>query len=304
MKKLDQSTQEYRVVKARQHALKIILNSHYGYLGYARSRWYSRESARAITAWSRHYIQEINHKAEEAGYTALYSDTDSAFLKVPDKKTKEDVLEFVKKTNSELPNAMELDFEGYYRRGIFVTKKQGGAAKKRYALIDFEGNLKIVGFEYVRRDWSNIAKKTQREVLHALLSEGNAQKAIEIVREVVKKLKEGKVEKKELVILTQIKRPIEKYESIGPHVAAAIKARSRGKEIEVGSTISFIITKNGKSISDRAELEEYVKEGNYDADYYIEHQVVPAVIKIISEFGVEKDDLLQGGKQKSLSSFF
>ena len=304
MKKLDQSTQEYRVVKARQHALKIILNSHYGYLGYARSRWYSRESARAITAWSRHYIMEINHKAQEAGYTALYTDTDSAFLKVPSGKTKEDVLEFVKKTNLGLPNAMELDFEGYYRRGIFVTKKQGGAAKKRYALIDFEGNLKIVGFEYVRRDWSNVAKKTQRDVLHALLSEGNAQKAIEIVREVVKKLKEGKVEKKELVILTQIKRPIEKYESIGPHVAAAIKARARGKEIEVGSTISFIITKSGKSISDRAELEEYVKEGNYDADYYIEHQVVPAVIKIISEFGVEKEDLLQGGKQKNLSSFF
>src|SRR3989344_8464784 len=100
MKKFSENSDEFSAMNARQHALKIILNSHYGYLGYARSRWYSRESARAITAWSRHYIQEINHKAEEAGYTALYSDTDSAFLKVPDKKTKEDVFEFVKKNNS------------------------------------------------------------------------------------------------------------------------------------------------------------------------------------------------------------
>ena len=34
------------------------------------------------------------------------------------------------------------------------------------------------------------------------------------------------------------------------------------------------------SISDKAELEEYVEEGDYDAEYYIENQVLPAVIKI------------------------
>ncbi|MBI2598549.1 MAG: ribonuclease H-like domain-containing protein, partial [Candidatus Diapherotrites archaeon] len=196
MKNAKQESQEHRVLDARQHALKILLNSHYGYLGYARSRWYSRESARAITAWSRHYIREINHKVEKAGFTPLYTDTDSSFLIVPKEKTKKDVLDFVKNVNSELPGAMELEFEGIYRRGIFVTRKVGGAAaKKRYALMDFEGNLTIVGFEYVRRDWANIAKKTQREVLHALLSEGNAQKAIKIVKEEVKKIKEGKDEK-------------------------------------------------------------------------------------------------------------
>lgn len=303
MKKLGKDSPEFGVLKARQQALKIILNSHYGYLGYARSRWYSRESARAITAWSRHYVQEINSKAEQNGFTPIYSDTDSNFLVTPKGKTKQDVLDFVKKINSELPGSMELEFEGFFKRGIFVSKKEGGAAKKRYALMDFEGNMKIVGFEYVRRDWANIAKDTQRRVLHALLSEGNAQKAIEIARNTVMELKEGNVRKKELTVLTQIKRPLEKYVAVGPHVAAAKKAVKRGKEIEVGSTISFIITKSGNSISDKAELEEYVNEGNYDADYYIEHQVIPAVIKILSGFGVEKDDLLHGGKQQNLSSF-
>ena len=100
-----------------------------------------------------------------------------------------------------------------------------------------------------------------------------------------------------------MKKPLNKYESIGPHIAAAMKAVKRGKELTVGSTISFIITRSGKSISDRAELEEYVKEGDYDADYYITHQVVPAVGKIISEFGVSSEDLIHGGTQRSLSSF-
>ena len=58
MKSVSKDSHEYKMLDGRQHALKILLNSHYGYLGYSRARWYSRESARAVTAWSRHYIQE------------------------------------------------------------------------------------------------------------------------------------------------------------------------------------------------------------------------------------------------------
>ncbi len=303
MEKIKKGTVEYNSLHARQHALKILLNATYGSLGYARFRWYSRESAKAVTAWSRHYIRDTIHKAERAGFTPLYGDTDSALLIVPNEKSKKDVFAFVKKINSELPGVMELEFEGYYKRGIFVTKKEGGAAKKRYALIDFENNLSIVGFEYVRRDWAVIARETQKEVIEAVLKEGKPEKAIGIVRKRVGELKKGNVPKRELIILTQLQKPLDKYESIGPHIAAARKAVKKGKEIAVGSLISYIITKSGKSISDKAELEEYVKEGNYDADYYIENQVVPAVSKIMAELGYSREDLIQGGKQKTLSSF-
>ncbi|MFH1391094.1 MAG: DNA-directed DNA polymerase [Candidatus Diapherotrites archaeon] len=304
MKKLSKDSHEYKTLNARQHALKILLNSHYGYLGYPRARWYSRESARAVTAWSRHYIQNTMERANEQGFKTLYGDTDSLFILVPEGKGKKEVVEFVDGINSELPGAMELEFEGMFKRGLFVTKKEGGAAKKKYALVDFEGNLKIVGFEYVRRDWSNIAKETQKGVIEAVLKEGNPEKAISLVRKVISDLKAGKVPKKELVIMTQLKRKIEKYNAIGPHVAAAKKAIVRGKEIDIGSVLGFVITKGvGKKISDNAELEEYVEEGNYDSDYYIKHQVIPAVIKIMRELGYEEEDLIQGGKQSSLSAF-
>ena len=247
-------------------------------------------------------VEGNNNFVDSCGQILLHN-TDSAFIILPKEKGEKDAREFVAKVNEDLPGAMELEFEGIYKRGIFVTKKQGGAAKKRYALVDYDGNFKIVGFEYVRRDWAPIAKNTQKSVIEAVLKEGNPEKAIKIVREVVERLRKGEVPKKELTILTQIKKPINKYESIGPHIAAAMKAIKRGKDLSVGSTISFIITRTGKSISDRAELEEYVKEGDYDADYYITHQVVPAVGKIISEFGVSSEDLIHGGTQKSLSSF-
>lgn len=300
-KSLDKNSEEYKFVNAKQHALKILLNSHYGYLGYPRARWYSRESARAITAWSRHYIRDVSHKAEQTGFNALYSDTDSCFLLVPKGKSEKDVVEFMAKINSELPEAMELEFDGFYRRGIFVTKRESGsAAKKKYALIDFKGNLKIVGFEYVRRDWAPVAKETQRAVIEAVLKEGKPEKAIQITKDVIKKLKEGKAAKKELVIMKQLKAKPSKYESIGPHVAAAQKAMKKGKEIDVGSIIGFIVTRKGKSISEKAEMEEYVSEGDYDSDYYIEHQILPAVLNIMQELGYGKDDLIHGGKQSRL----
>jgi DNA polymerase Pol2 len=293
-----------KTLYAKQWALKIILNSVYGYLGYPRARWYSRECASAITAWAREYIQETIMKAEKFGFKVLYGDTDSNFLKMLD-KSRGDVEAFVEKINKELPEGMELEIDGFYKRGIFVTKKEGGAAKKRYALIDEKGNLKIVGFEYVRRDWCGIAKETQRKVIELVLSEGKTKEAVEYVRKVIKDLQNGKVEKKDLIIMTMLQRKPKDYDSIGPHVAAAKKAIEKGKELGVGSMLSFIITKGKEKqrISEKAELEVYVEQGNYDSDYYIENQVLPAVIKIMQELGYTKEDLIHGGKQTGLGAW-
>lgn len=304
LKGMDKNSDKYRLTYARQYSLKILLNSFYGTLAYPRFRWYSRECGRAVTAWSREYVQWVAKKADAAGFETIYGDTDSALLKLPAGKMQDDVKKFVEGINKELPGVMNLELEGFYRRGIFVTKKSGeGAAKKKYALIDYNGNLKIVGFEYVRRDWAGIAKNTQRDVIQAVLSEGNPEKAVQIVKDNIERLRQGAAQKNELVIYTQIKKAMDKYESVGPHIAAAKKAIDLGKNLEIGSVIGYIITRSGKSISDRSQLMEFVQEGNYDPDYYIKHQLIPAVIKILRELGYEEEDLIHGGKQHTLGSW-
>jgi len=248
-------------------------------------------------------VEQNNNFVDACGQVLLHN-TDSNFLQMLD-KSKLDVENFVEKVNNSLPEGMELEIDGFYKRGIFVTKKEGGAAKKKYALIDEKGNLKIVGFEYVRRDWCNAAKDTQKKVIELVLNEGKPERAISFVKQMLADLKSGKVAKKDLVIMTLLQRDIKDYTAIGPHVAAAEKAIKRGKELGVGSMLSFIITKGkGKmSISDKAELEEFVSEGDYDADYYIENQVLPAVIKIMQELGYSREDLIAGGKQSGLSAW-
>jgi DNA polymerase, archaea type len=246
-------------------------------------------------------VKDNENFVDSCGQILLHN-TDSTFLLMND-KNKKDIENFLEKVNNELPGTMELELDGYYMRGIFVTKKEGGAAKKRYALMDEKENLKIVGFEYVRRDWCNLAKETQRKVIELVLKDGEPEKAAEYVRNVIKNLKDGKVEKKNLTIITMMKRKPEDYDSVGPHVSAAKKAIAKGKDVGVGTLLSFIITKRGNTISEKAELEEFVKEGDYDSNYYIKNQILPAVIKIVRELGYTEQDLIEGGKQTGLGAW-
>ena len=199
---------------------------------------------------------------------------------------------------------MELDYQGFYKRGIFVsTKGSSRGAKKRYALLDEKGRIVIKGFEYVRRDWAEIAKKVQLEVLNAILKENSIEKAVKKVEEYIDKLKKGKASLDEITIYTQITRPISEYESKGPHVAAVIKA---GKEEEYvpGSIVGYVVCKGKGRISDRSYLvEEYKKKGlEYDPEYYINNQIIPAVGKIFDVFGYDIKNLSK--KQETLSKFF
>jgi DNA polymerase I len=302
LKTANKDGDEYVRLSARSHALKILSNSFYGYLGYARSRWYSRPCAESVTAWGRKHIMDTIDRAEKSGFTVLYGDTDSVFLIY---KNEDDILKFMKDVNDSLPEKMELELEGFYTRGVFVSKKGGESrgAKKKYALLGKDGRIKIRGFELVRRDWSKIAKDTQLKVLEAILKDGSKEKAVKIIREVVAQLQEGKVPLELLAISTQLNKNPDNYEVASPELAAAKKMVKAGIPIEKGTMISYVVGRTGgKNISDRAEPLELAT--NYDADYYINNQVLPAVMKIMKELGYDEHSMKFGGKQKSLDSFF
>ncbi len=300
IKKTDKNEEKYKILTARSHAIKILTNSIYGYLGYPRARWYSRECAESTTAWGRKHIQETIDAAENAGFRVLYGDTDSIFLIY---KNKQDVVDFLENINKKLPEKMELELEGFFTRGVFVGKKgkEERGAKKKYAMLGEDGRIKIRGFELVRRDWSDIAKKTQLQVLEAILREGSKEKAVAIVRKTIQRLREGNVPLEELAIMTQLSKDTRDYDVASPELSAAKKMIAQGIPVEKGSVISYVVTKSGKSVSEKAHPLEFAKD--YDADYYINNQVLPAVMKILKELGYEEYDLKVGGKQKGLGDF-
>jgi DNA polymerase I len=299
LKTLDKGSEEYRLLFARQNALKIISNSFYGMLGFSKARWYSKECAESITSFGRHYIKKAMEMVEGEGLEVVYGDTDSLHCKLSG-KSKLEATKILEKINENLPGIIELELEDFYRRGIYLTKK-------RYALIDERGRMTVKGLEFVRRDWAAIAKKTQEKVLEALLVEGSPQKAFEVIRTTVRELREGKVPLEDLIIYTQLKMALEEYRAIGPHVVVAKRMRERGRPVEPGMMIAYIEARGPGSISDRAFSVEEFKERKlkYDPEYYINHQVLPAVMRIMEVLGYTEEDLkAESGRQVSLGKFF
>ena len=298
---------EYRFLDARQNGLKIIANSMYGYLGYSRARWYSLDCAKAITALGRKYIQDTIKLAEDDGFTVLYGDTDSVFFsqKTGAALSKSAVERFIDKVNKTLPESMELELQGIYKRGVLI-------AKKRYAMIDGDGRIIVKGLERVRRDWASIAKDTQEEVLRAILDKGDPNLAFEVLRETIERLHKRKVSMGEVMMLTQLTRDPENYKVISPHVAAAKRAIAAGiKEYRAGMLVRFVITtknREKKTISSSAFPVEQVTIKDYDPEYYINNQVVPATMRIFEALGYDESilaDLLStGSPQTRLKKFF
>lgn len=292
------------ILKARSYALKTVANSSYGYLGFFGSRWYSIECAASITAFGREYIQKLIDKAMEKGFKVIYGDTDGVFLALGN-KTKKDALDFLKEFNRELPSLMELELEDFYPIGIFVMRRgEIKGAKKKYALINEEGEIKVRGFETVRRDWSYVAKETQNKVLEIILKEKNKKKAFDYLVGVISKVRNKEFPLDLMIIQTQLKKDIEDYEQIGPHVAVAQKMRRNKQFVGPGLIIRYVITEGKGMIRDRAKLPEECKDKEYDAEYYVNNQLIPAVVRIFEVLGYKKEDLLDSKGQSKLGSFY
>ena len=287
------------MLKARSNAYKLLANAAYGYQGFFGARYYCREAAAATARLAKENILSAIDKIEKAGYKIIYSDTDSiAFLQAG--KSKKDILKFLKEINADLPGIMELDLEDFYARGLFVAKRgTSTGAKKKYALVDEKGKIKIRGFETVRRDWCRLTRDLQSKVLTNILEDGNEKVALVLVKNVIEKLKDYKVDLEDLMIRTQLRRPIDEYVSEGPHVVAAKKMEAAGVPVAAGMLIEYFVGEgSGKRIGDRVYLAgDAVK---YDVDYYLKNQILPAVENIFDVFGVDVAAVADGESQKKL----
>lgn len=294
LKEAKKGTETFARLSNQSYAIKTIANATYGMFAYAGAKWYCRECAKSSAAYGRYFIKKVIAFAEKEGFIVIYSDTDSLFVKLKDKKNlKSEINKFLKKINKKLPGLLEVDIQGFYKRGIFIPRGIGpGTAKKRYALIDKKGNLTIRGLEKVRRDWCELAKDTQGRVLQYILRKKDVKGATSYIKSVIKRLKQRKVNLKDLTIYVQLTKPISEYKIKSPHVSAAKRIEKKGGTVVPGMTIMFVITKRKGSISEKAEPVEFANIKDIDEDYYISNQIIPVALRVLTVLGVTKNELL------------
>ncbi|KAA9396837.1 DNA polymerase elongation subunit [Haloarcula sp. CBA1130] len=80
----DPENPEYGRLDRQQAAVKVIMNSLYGVLGWDRFRLYDKEMGAAVTATGREVIDYTDNVVANEGYEVVYGDTDSVMLQLGD----------------------------------------------------------------------------------------------------------------------------------------------------------------------------------------------------------------------------
>jgi len=283
---------EYKLLKERSKAIKIITNACYGYAGWVGARWYSKEVAESAAALGRKAIKEVINIASEEGLKVIYSDTDSVFI--------ENLPEKIKKLQEKTLNkiGVEIKVDKIYKKIIFTE------AKKKYAGLTQENTIDIVGMEAVRGDWANIAKIVQRKILEIMLIEEDLKKALDYLKSFIKKLRKEKFDLKDFILWKTLTKPVNEYEIKAPHIEAAKKLIQKGWRLTTGDKIGYVIIKGSGKLYEKAEPYELVNNiEDIDVEYYIFHQVIPAASRVLKVFGLSEKRLIDLASASSLIDF-
>ncbi|MBU1699778.1 MAG: DNA polymerase II [Candidatus Eisenbacteria bacterium] len=275
-------------------AIKIAMNSLYGVLATPRCRFYSSETANAITQFGQMILRWTKTRVEHENLRVLYGDTDSIFVdgkfQNPD-EAQQLGRDLAGRISSELnrhiekyyavESFLELRFEKIYHRFFLPGLRHSlEGSKKRYAGVVYEdGERRIVftGMESVRRDWTQLAKLFQHDLLDLVfrLEEHSPPKEIEeMIRNFVDKLRNGELNEL-LVYHKALRKNIDEYtKTTPPHVKAA---KLLGKR--AGRIISYVITIKGPQ-------PVQMQTDPHDYEHYVEKQIRPVAETILQHLNI------------------
>lgn len=281
-----------------QHAIKILMNSFYGVMGSDASRFYDPVLPTAVTKTARWLLIGSKNFLEEKGYQVLYGDTDSLFVKIPPEKMSDPEIlgnELAAELNTywqsrvaemSLKSYMEIEFEKYYRKFVLpMARGKTGGARKRYAglrILQSAEKLEFVGMEYVRTDWTPLAKDFQYELYWRVLKE---LPVTQWLREYLRDLRSGK--KNELLIYhKRLRKHADEYtKNATPQVRAAriLMAEKLFRDVR---TVRYVMSRHGAVP---------VETGPHDIDYmhYIQKQLRPIADSLLILQGKSFEELCQ-----------
>jgi DNA polymerase-2 len=279
-------------------AIKILMNSFYGVMGSAGSRFYHADLPTAITGSGQWILRETIEYFQNDGYEVIYGDTDSVFVKLPSgerpfdrgamlAKRATEHLERALKKHFKVESQLEVEFEKYFRKIFFPILRTGeGGAKKKYAglLTDRSGesHLHFSGMEFVRSDWTKLAKNFQFDLYQKFFNEVDLEDSI---RDIVAALKNGQHDK-ELIYKKRLSKKLEEYtKSLPPHVRAAKLAQEAGHTVE--RDVRYVMTRMGPT---PIELEPT----DYDYQHYIDKQIRPIAEVLLEPLGLSFDNIVTG----------
>lgn len=123
-------------------AMKILVNSAYGYLGASGlTRFADVHAANEVTRRGRALLGRLCRELAARNVTLLEADTDGVYFAVPASFTEEDERRVVAQVGALLPALVKLEFDGRYAAML-------SHEPKNYALLDYQGRLSLRGVAF------------------------------------------------------------------------------------------------------------------------------------------------------------
>jgi len=309
----DPDAQTYEQYDRQQAAVKVIMNSLYGVLGWDRFRLYDKEMGAAVTATGREVIRFTETAANEEGYDVVYGDTDSVMFELGGNVSKEEAIdlsfaieehinaaydEFARSELNAESHRFQIEFEKLYRRFFQAGKK------KRYAghIVWKEGkevdDVDITGFEYQRSDIAQITKRVQKEVIDRIVHGEDVDDVTAYVHGVIEEFREGQVSLDDIAIPGGIGKKIDNYDTDTAQVRGAKYANAvLGTNFQRGSKPKRVYLDRVHSDFFRSfdDADLSAEEGKWYEEFKEEHDVICFEYEdqIPEEFEIDWEKMLE-----------
>jgi DNA polymerase elongation subunit (family B) len=150
--------------EAMSGALKIVINSAYGYLGAGGlTRFADLAAAGEVTRRGRETLEMMCHELVVRGMTLIEADTDGVLFAVPESWTVEDEKRVVAEVDALLPERIRLEYDGRYS-AMFSYRT------KNYALLGYDGSMILHGGAFRSSRIEPFARRFLREAVKNLLA--------------------------------------------------------------------------------------------------------------------------------------
>ncbi len=280
-----------RYFHALQNTFKILINSFYGYLGFAQGHFADFEAAARVTQIGRDLLKKMIDWLNGQGAQVIEVDTDGIYFVPPDKI---DIDELRKGLAKELPPGIEVEFDEQFD-AMFSYKA------KNYALLTRDGDVIIKGGALKSRGLEKFQRVFLEEMIK-LLMQGKPEAIADLRNEFEKKIRNREWKIDMLMKTDTLQDSLEKYRqkiagSARNRAAAYELALASGRNYRPGEQISYYITGSGRKLAayENAKLASNFDPQNRDenVDYY-----VAKLDELVKKFANLKETL---AKQETLA---
>ena len=281
--------------EARLDILKQILVCLYGTSGSIWNRYSNVRVFEEINKLARQILLKTKDIVQRYGFELIYADTDAVFLK-KNEATRKDYEEIMNELVRETGLQMTLDFHYKFLVLLHIESDEKMEAKKHYFGLTYGKQLVTRGIDTRRHDSPAFIKEFQRTLLSKLFDCQSSeevlttgyQNALEYITQKIDKLMNGEVQITDLVISKLLRQNIEKYRSLFPHVAAAIRLNVSGAITNRGDNIQYVHTdSNHTDPLQRITPANLISSENYDKEKYLEI-LLDSAEAVLSIFGFNR----------------